>query len=545
VNLHYDPSIHHLQKSLSLHRSLLALIPTPRSEHEVIQLVVDSIYEHFRDYRCSFSLLSKGGIVEILYSRASEGLPSITGKVFDISRIEGLQESFRVGLVSVVPDVRNDLKMAPFAPQLLELGGHISRLDVPVPNYDGRTCILSLTHSSPIHWDSATVELLREVAEPVGLLLRDAGTRGKLQRSEELFREFAENMQAVVWMTAIPENRIVYVSPQYELIWGRSPRHLYDDRISLLETIHPDDRVRVKGALERQAFDSYKQEYRVVRPDGEIRWIRDRGFHVFDADGLVRRVVGIAEDVTPLREAEQRLEASRALVASNAKFAALGEMASGIAHEINNPLAVIHGLAVQLQELFRENQAPSPMVIESLASMEKMSNRIAAIVKGLRTFSRTSAADPMTSANLNAIAQETASMCEPKLKAAGIQFTVSLPSSPVIVRCRPSEISQVILNLVNNSFDAITARGSGWVKLEVQAQRGSAYIVVEDSGAGVVPDSRERIFQPFYTTKEVGKGTGLGLSISKGIVEAHGGVLFLDDTAKITRFIVELPGDSP
>jgi PAS domain S-box-containing protein len=545
VNLHYDLSIPHLQKSLALHRSLLSLIPTPRSEHEVIRLVVDSIYEHFPDCRCSFSLLSDTGKVEILYSRAAEGLPSIIGKIFDISRVEGLQESFRVGLVSAVPDIRENPLMAPFAPALLQFDGTVSRLDVPVPDYDGNTCILSLTHPSPVQWDGATVELLREVAEPIGLLLRDARTREKLLRSEELFREFAENVQAVVWMTAMPENRIVYVSPQYEVIWGRSPRHLYEERSSLLDTIHPEDRDRVRTAFERQAFDTYRQEYRVVRPNGEIRWIRDRGFQVFDGEGLLRRVVGIAEDVTPLRETEQRLEASRAQVASNAKFAALGEMASGIAHEINNPLAVIHGLAVQLQELFRDGHEPSPMVIESLASMEKMSNRIAGIVKGLRTFSRTSTADPMTDADLSAVAEESAAMCEPKLKVAGIEFKVSISPAAVNVRCRPSEISQVIVNLVNNSFDAVTALGHGWVKLEVKAEGGKAFIIVEDSGPGVAPESRERIFQPFYTTKEVGKGTGLGLSISKGIVEAHGGVLLLDTTAKITRFVVQLPGDTP
>ena len=170
-----------------------------------------------------------------------------------------------------------------------------------------------------------------------------------------------------------------------------------------------------------------------------------------------------------------------------------------------------------------------------------MSNRIAAIVKGLRTFSRTSAADPLTPANLNAIAQETGAMCEPKLKAANVPFSVTLPDETIAVRCRPAEISQVILNLVNNAADAVAAVGSGWVKLEVSCEAERARIVVEDSGAGVPAESREKIFQPFFTTKEVGKGTGLGLSISKGIVEAHGGVLFLDVSAKITRFVVELP----
>jgi PAS domain S-box-containing protein len=545
VNQRYEPSIQQLQQSLSLHRSLLSLIPAPRSEYEVIRLVVDALYNHFPDYRCSFTRLAENGEAKIIYSRQSENQHSLTGKTFSLVSMKNLEDAFRAGLVNVVGDIRECPRMAPGLAAMLEFGTNLARLDVPIPDFEGKTCLLSLTFPKPMDWENATVELVREVAETVGLLLRDARTREKLLQSEALFREFAENVQAVVWMTALPENELVYVSPLYEKIWGRDRNHLYESRLTLLDTVHPEDRSRMEVALERQSREKYEQEYRIVRPDGEVRWIRDRGFHVLDEQGQPRRVVGIAEDITPLREAEHRLDASRALVTSNAKFAALGEMASGMAHEINNPLAVIHGLAVQLQELFREGVTPSPMVVESLASMEKMSNRIAVIVKGLRTFSRTNAGDLMAPADLVAIVQETAAMCEAKLKASAVSFTLILPLGPFRVRCRPAEISQVMVNLMNNAFDAVMVQGEGSVRVELSCGRGVARLLVEDTGVGVPPLARERIFQPFFTTKEVGKGTGLGLSISKGIVEAHGGVLFLDAKAKITRFVVELPSLEP
>ncbi len=110
-----------------------------------------------------------------------------------------------------------------------------------------------------------------------------------------------------------------------------------------------------------------------------------------------------------------------------------------------------------------------------------------------------------------------------------------------MVPCRSNEISQVLLNLVSNAVDAVNSHSSDRsIFVGVTSSNGLARIVVEDSGPGIDPAQRDRIFHPFFTTKEVCKGTGLGLSISKGIVEAHGGTLFLDTSAKTTRFVVEL-----
>jgi two-component system cell cycle sensor histidine kinase/response regulator CckA len=356
-----------------------------------------------------------------------------------------------------------------------------------------------------------------------------------------MFHQFADNVEVVLWMSDTAKNEIIYVSPSYEQIWGRTAQSLYENPMSFVEAIHPDDRDRVLAAVMKQAEAPYQEEYRVVRPDGNIRWVKDRAFLVRDAGGKVYRIVGIAEDITALREAQDRLVYTQAQVVSNAKFAALGEMASGIAHEINNPLAVIHGLSVQLQELFRDGSASAPMVLDSLGSMEKMANRIAAIVKGLKTFSRSTVGDPMVPADLNLVVQETMAMCEARMKASEVMVHVVLPPKPVMVSCRSAEISQVLLNLISNAFDAVQGVALPCVRVEVVRREKNARIQVEDTGMGIDAAVRERIFQPFFTTKEVGKGTGLGLSISKGIIEAHGGTLFLDSTTKGTRFVIELP----
>jgi C4-dicarboxylate-specific signal transduction histidine kinase len=298
----------------------------------------------------------------------------------------------------------------------------------------------------------------------------------------------------------------------------------------------------VIASLKEHNRGPYEKFYRIRRPDGAIRWIKDRSFPVRDAEGKVYRVVGIAEDITPLRDAQDRLEATQAQVVSNAKFAALGEMASGIAHEINNPLAVILGLTAQLRERLTQMEEDS-FVSGGLNTIDKMSKRIASIIKGLRTFSRQTDHDPMVSADLVSIVHETIAICDAGIRASGVKLKIDIPADGLFVRCRPSEISQVVLNLINNAKDAVSQSRKRSISLSLKREEAWAYLIVDDSGPGVPTDIRERIFQPFFTTKDVGAGTGLGLSISKGIVEAHGGKLYLD-SPKGARFVVKLPTEA-
>ena len=128
-----------------------------------------------------------------------------------------------------------------------------------------------------------------------------------LRDSEERFRQLAHNIQEVFWLVEAETNKLLYVSPAYETVWGRPVQSLYDDTMSFLESIHADDRPRVAAAMVRQAEGGFDEEYRIVRPDGTERWIRDRAFPIRDAQGRVFRIAGIAEDITERRLGEQRL----------------------------------------------------------------------------------------------------------------------------------------------------------------------------------------------------------------------------------------------
>lgn len=128
--------------------------------------------------------------------------------------------------------------------------------------------------------------------------------------SEERFRQLAENIQEVFWMTDLDMNRMLYISPGYERIWGRTCQSLYDIPCNWLEAIHPNDRDRVRQAmLTKQVAGTYDEEYQIVRPDGTVRWIRDRAFPVKDASGRVHRIVGVVEDITERKRAEETIRA--------------------------------------------------------------------------------------------------------------------------------------------------------------------------------------------------------------------------------------------
>lgn len=152
---------------------------------------------------------------------------------------------------------------------------------------------------------------------------------------EQLFRTFAEHNNQVIWMEDPVANRIVYVSPAFERIWDRPCSSLYTNPRDWFDAIHPEDQPEVEAAREAQKRTGlFTQEYRIVRPDGSVRWIRDRGFPILTATGRITRLAGMAEDVTDRRNMEMRLRHTE-------RLATIGTFAAGMAHEINNPLGAI------------------------------------------------------------------------------------------------------------------------------------------------------------------------------------------------------------
>jgi PAS domain S-box-containing protein len=341
------------------------------------------------------------------------------------------------------------------------------------------------------------------------------------------------NIADVIWMTDVKKSRMVFASNAYEKVWGRSLESLYQNPLSFVDAIHKEDRKYVVAAIPKQPLGTYNEIFRVVLPNGNVHWIHDRAFPIRNELGEVIQIVGIATDITERKLAESRLIQS-------AKFASLGEMSGAIAHEINNPLAIIHGNASQLIHL----EASKNLDIEKTLAIAKKivttSDRIAKIIRGLRAFSRNADNDPLLPSSTQTIVNDSLSFCTERFKSKNINLVV-VPYESKIILARATQISQVILNLLNNSFDAIFDSPNPWVKLELVNSKDKVEFVITDSGPGIPSEIAERIMEPFFTSKPVGKGTGLGLSIAKGLIEANGGRLWLDTMAKNTCFRFELP----
>jgi signal transduction histidine kinase len=247
-----------------------------------------------------------------------------------------------------------------------------------------------------------------------------------------------------------------------------------------------------------------------------------------------RRAIHFADQMA------KEAETSRMSAVHSSKMASLGEMAGGIAHEINNPLAIIQGYASMWANKGKCGKLTIANHEDYYNKIQSTVTRIKAIIDGLRTFSRDGSGDPFVAQEAKGIMEDAIGFCRERFKNQGIDLQFS-SSEPIMLNCRKVQISQVLVNLLNNARSAVQNTENPWVKITLEQNGNSALIKVIDSGKGVPPENRQKLFAPFFTTKEVGSGTGLGLSISRGLVQMHGGNLYLDEHAPNTTFVIELP----
>jgi C4-dicarboxylate-specific signal transduction histidine kinase len=264
---------------------------------------------------------------------------------------------------------------------------------------------------------------------------------------------------------------------------------------------------------------------------------------------LSRQVVALLElrrSHFSLQESFQELKKQSQVVAKQqeklvnvAKMAALGRMAGGMAHEINNPLAIIVGKTQNLLDLIRHAQLDNQYGIQSLEVIEKTAWRISEIVKGLRVFADDVDKAPLEIASVDTILGEVNDFFLEKFKESKIELTF-LGSSSLQVKCRPVQIYRLLLNLMFNAEDAVTHLSERWIQISSTVQNGRVRISVTDSGSGIPREIQSKIMEPFFTTKPTGSGVGLGLSVSKGLAASNGGSLSLDTSQSHTTFVLEL-----
>jgi signal transduction histidine kinase len=250
----------------------------------------------------------------------------------------------------------------------------------------------------------------------------------------------------------------------------------------------------------------------------------------------------VSEKLRALAQAHERelalMSASRAAV--------IGEMAAGIAHEINNPLTVLSSKAQTLQSRSRAGELERTEILDATDGIIRMSDRITKIVRSLHFFARKAEADPFETVSFREIANQTLELCAKHFKDSGVRLEIDPIPESLVIRCRPVEVGQMLLNLLSNAAAAARPlhpmeEPAGWVRLSAREEGDDLELSVTDSGDGVPEEVRARIFDPFFTTRSPGQGSGLGLSISREVAENHGGRLWLDETSGNTRFVARIP----
>ncbi|WP_408096263.1 ATP-binding protein [Peredibacter sp. HCB2-198] len=342
-----------------------------------------------------------------------------------------------------------------------------------------------------------------------------------------------------LWEWDCTNDRLIWDDTLYEILEVErninvSPSEMFE------KLVHPDEKQRVMAAA-KEALESDKEyniHFRVITPKGNTKHIMSRG-KVLKKDGITW-FTGLSWDITREVVLQETIKAQESRIQASARLASLGEMASGIAHEINNPLSVIQTQADFLKLKLNKGSLTEEAINQGLDKIIETCGRIVKIIKGFRTFSRNAENDPMMLVQLDEILNDSLTLVSQKFNYSSIEINIDKDDN-LTVMGRPAQLGQVFLNLLSNSFDAIACLEKRWVSIEVKRVDDKVKLRFIDSGSGIHHSSLESIFQPFFTTKDVGKGTGLGLSISKGIIEDHGGKIHYDHTSKNTTFVIELP----
>ena len=363
--------------------------------------------------------------------------------------------------------------------------------------------------------------------------IADEKTKELTERNRQ-WQVLTESSPVGIFQTDTGTN-MTYANPKWSEITG------IDSQLATFElfqkSIHPEDFEHVIDEWSKfQAGGKFNVTFRFLKKD------EPNGFVVVAALavpvknelGQITSYIGTIQDITELHIKQN------ALITSS-RLSSLGEMASGVAHEINNPLTIIMSRAQRIESLLTLDHPDQKMLITQTEQIVKTAHRIAKIIKGLQSFARETTGEPFQVVPIKEVILNTMELCKERFSKHDI-----LLEYPQEINDnwrfwgREEQISQVLMNLLNNAYDAIQDVKEKWVKIEINQINSKLIISVTDSGHGIADHVEAKMFSPFYTTKEVGKGTGLGLSISKGIVERHGGVLYFDKTAKNTRFVLEL-----
>jgi len=388
-----------------------------------------------------------------------------------------------------------------------------------------------------------------EITEVVGTIVdvtERKRTEEALQRSEAYLAEAQRLTHTGSWAYK-PERGEVYWSEENCRIWGFDPQLQAPDFETIRQRIHPEDRDRAQKYTEEeaQAGRHYEHEFRILLPGGIVKHLQGIGHPVFSANGDLIEVVGTHVDVTERKRADEERERLRQLEADLAhmnRVTMLGELASSLAHELNQPISAAITSANACLRWLAHNPPDLDRARAAAMRIKDDGSRAAEIIQRLRAFYKTGSPPQRESVDLNEVAREMLALLRNEATRQSISLRTELAQQLPRITADRVQLQQVLMNLMLNGIEAMTD-GAGTLTIKSQTtEDGLPLISVRDTGMGLPSEKLDRIFNAFYTTKP--QGTGMGLAISRSIVEAHGGRLWATANAECgATFHFTLPAE--
>jgi len=274
---------------------------------------------------------------------------------------------------------------------------------------------------------------------------------------------------------------------------------------------------------------------------GELYWVFTTIVPFLDEVGRPLQYLSIRYEITELKEAQKIIVDQQEKLVAASRLTAIGEMAAAITHEINNPLGVILGRVEMLKSMLKDPELKRDDLLRVADTIEVTGHRIEKIVRSMKTMAHHQEEEKAEKVMVHQILEDALALSVHRFQNDGIRLEKSDVSPSLYVEVRSHQIVQVLVNLLNNSYDAIVSKPDKWVRIEVRVLGPKIEIIVTDSGPGIPLDVQKKMFNPFFSTKAVQYGTGLGLSISQSLLQKNGGSLEYDSQSPHTRFIVSLP----
>ncbi|HEY0268631.1 MAG TPA: ATP-binding protein [Methyloradius sp.] len=413
----------------------------------------------------------------------------------------------------------------------------------------------------------------------------------KLVQSDDRLNSILASLDDVVW-SLLPETfQTTYMSPVALKVYGRPAEAFYQTPNLWMDIIHAEDQSRVLSEMSHLYYKGVLDlDYRIDCPDGSVRWIHDHVRVISDAANKPLRLDGISVDITKHKLAEQalkkghkdlneayvKLQSLQGQLLQAEKMASIGQLAAGVAHEINNPIGYVYSnlgsLQKYLDDIFRvmdvyekaephlagnadvlagihaiKAKADIAFIREDVAALMSESRegitRVKKIVQDLKDFSHADSEEEWQLADIRHGMESTLNIVnnEIKYKADVIKEYADIPD----IECLPPQLNQVFMNLFVNAAHAMEEQ-RGTITIRTGVKDDNVWIEVKDTGKGIAPENLNRIFDPFFTTKPVGTGTGLGLSVSYSIIKKHHGSIDVSSEVGIgTTFRILLPMKQP